>query len=456
LNKSKKPLARNELHVDFTFTTPMTNKLFLVPPILWRENIDSGYNRQTERCVTNNRSGEDNHQPETPERPSRNAVGLAQPNLSTSEKREFMSVFVPISASSPSQWLLRQLSNLSSPEVDKMFHMNFQPGDYYMDDHSNQIIPNEERVVEANILYQAHFDAAQDAVTRARNAFEDLQRCRQKAQKSSLLLKALRTTPTQKSLSHIYGYFYRKASKLASNGGSTYASLQQSSMEAVIDKMVELKCLPPQGVLVDLGAGLNLPALHMAQRMPSCCFVGIENNVERAWSFAVWYSKLMTKANVQLQNHKVAFICDDLFNYKDLDFCDVVYAYDEAFPPALMNHVIDMFVKSSRPQWLISFKPGRRGGKNLKTLMQKSGLEEIASVTTKKSGSGESSTAVFYRRATPTSGLKYTQHTVTKMLQPFWDENKKHVSKTVRNLSRDLLLRMPSKTRKSNEQKRGI
>jgi hypothetical protein len=48
-------------------------------------------------------------------------------------------------------------------------------------------------------------------------------------------------------------------------------------------------------------------------------------------------------------------------NIFDLDYydCDLVYTFDEAFPPALWGKIVRTFVASPRCKLLITFKPAK-------------------------------------------------------------------------------------------------
>jgi hypothetical protein len=96
-----------------------------------------------------------------------------------------------------------------------------------------------------------------------------------------------------------------------------------------------------------------------------------------------------------------------LGNILDLNVmnADVLYIYDEAFPPDVMEHVAQLILDSPRIKWVISFKAGRH--REYKDFLEKrTGLVCEATVDTLKVGSGEMSRASIYRRLPPVSSLR--------------------------------------------------
>jgi len=368
--------------------------------------------------------------------------------LTTKEKQAILNSYVPITETSPSKWLARKVALLCSPDAKKSFNSTFERDAFYFDEETEMIVPNHCRVAEAASQFNHILEAAEEAFLMSRKTLTELKSATRKARSSMRSLhKCRRHLQTDRVVNNIYKYYYTRANQHAANGGSTYASLTETSMESIITKMVELECVPSSGVVADLGSGLAMPALHMAQRMPSCCFVCIENNVERCFSFAFWFHNLMQKEDMPLRNYKIACIYDDIFKYTDYEFCDVVYTFDEAFPPDLMEHIIKTFSASSRPKWLISFKTGRRGDHDIKKLFEEYGLEVVDSVRCKKAGSGEVSNAQFYRRQFNSGKLPAKEHNLVAKIEPFWSGDQGIIRTAVENLCTSFREMMPSNTR---------
>jgi hypothetical protein len=86
----------------------------------------------------------------------------------------------------------------------------------------------------------------------------------------------------------------------------------------------------------------------------------------------------------------------NIFDLKEmLPSVKVLYMYDEAFPPDLMDYVPCLIKKSPSLQWVVSFKHGRHSEYE-GFLEAEAGLELVDVLACNKQGSGESSRAHLY------------------------------------------------------------
>jgi hypothetical protein len=108
---------------------------------------------------------------------------------------------------------------------------------------------------------------------------------------------------------------------------------------------------------IDLGGGFLTCLTHIAQVIPGK-YLGIEYCVRRSLQFANSYTNLLAKHANQLCNTKIAYLNMDILGLHSYD-CDLVYTFDEAFPPNVWEKIIKTFAASHRCKFLIMFKVGK-------------------------------------------------------------------------------------------------
>jgi hypothetical protein len=372
--------------------------------------------------------------------------------LMTAEKRAMLRGYCPSSLRSPSQLDARNWTNESSTSVGEAFSRTFPEGAFLFNNSKRKWIHGE-HVDKITTKLRIRMEANRKAMHAAIDEHDCLKTIFRAAQLGVKAIEKGRPTSETIAIKHLYQYLRHACNKYVdSNGASTYAELNESSTEDIIRLVIELGCLPPNGVAVDLGCGFMLPLAHMAQRLAGR-YIGIEYDEGRAWGFAFWYRKLLEKE--QLINSKIGFLWSDIYELKSLDFADVIYVYDEAFPPPLIRFIFGLFGTSKRPQWLISFKTGKKfsGRKHLEQeLKSLAGVEEIRRVQLAKYGSGESSSAIFFKRINqvPVSPTD-TDESVLRRARPFWSDDKEAVLAAVTQLEETTYASLPLKTRKQGK-----
>ena len=149
---------------------------------------------------------------------------------------------------------------------------------------------------------------------------------------------------------------------------------------------------------IDLGGGYLTCLAHIAQIIPGE-YAAIEYCVDRTWAFANSYGKLLADGAEALSNTRIAYA---YMNIVDLDWydCDLVYAFDEAFPQAVWGKIVRTFVASPRCKLLITFKPAKAtpGYKSWQRYMKDLGLMEACRLKLSKKGR-EGSNAMFMIRS---------------------------------------------------------
>ena len=110
-------------------------------------------------------------------------------------------------------------------------------------------------------------------------------------------------------------------------------------------------------VILDLGSGAATTLWYLCQYY-NCKGIGIEYATERLHAAADKTVKLL-----ELHGKNEAFnpnLCNTLgniLNLTELPPCTVLYLYDEAFPPEVMEKIIDLVdVAPSTLRYIISFK----------------------------------------------------------------------------------------------------
>ena len=206
------------------------------------------------------------------------------------------------------------------------------------------------------------------------------------------------------SIDLVYRYLFSKVNQQTAHiGSSTYAEITRDGVSKIIKVILELKHNLTQGKAstfraIDLGGGYLTCLAHIAQIIPGE-YAAIEYCVDRTWAFANSYGKLLADGAEALSNTRIAYA---YMNIVDLDWydCDLVYAFDEAFPQAVWGKIVRTFVASPRCKLLITFKPAKAtpGYKSWQRYMKDLGLMEACRLKLSKKGR-EGSNAMFMIRS---------------------------------------------------------
>ena len=211
-------------------------------------------------------------------------------------------------------------------------------------------------------------------------------------------------TPADIAVHIVYKILHGQANNhLAATGSSTYGEITKKNMESILAKISELNWIEGNGAgitIADLGAGYMLPLAHLAQRFPLATVVGIENCSLRAYGYASAMEKLLSP-KVELMNRKFCYLNADLWQLQDLNWTNIVYMFDEAFPTNLVLYLYHLFMESTTTKYLISFKAGKHNTGNEDLLSGFVNPDEVmcvGSLDVHKIGSGELSRAMFYKK----------------------------------------------------------
>lgn len=311
------------------------------------------------------------------------------------------------------QWRtkMEKFDEMSDAEVAAEFKRSFGRGSQFVYDKINRKwVADLVQLVPLVDCFKEEFLVASKRAAEAHANFVLLQRVQRTSFEATKRVLRGKMSSIDAAVATVYKYLHHQSNKyLGANFSSTYAEVTKKSMENLISTIIQERMLPPDGVICDLGAGYNIPMAHLAQRIPDATVVGIEYCPLRAYGFVKCYmSALEEKEDFCFVNNKIAYILGNIFHVDSLEWCDVVYQFDEAFPENLCQHIWRLFRESSRPQYLIAYKTGRAsdGRKELdNALMQTAGVERMFSKRTFKTGSHEGGLAVFYRRIKKQEGV---------------------------------------------------
>ena len=98
---------------------------------------------------------------------------------------------------------------------------------------------------------------------------------------------------------------------------------------------------------------LNKGHTHMIQ----ITVVGIENCSVRSYGYASAMKKLLS-SKVELMNRNFCYFICYLWQLQDLNWTNIVYMFDEAFPTDLVLYWYHLFMESTTTKYFISFKAG--------------------------------------------------------------------------------------------------
>jgi hypothetical protein len=213
----------------------------------------------------------------------------------------------------------------------------------------------------------------------------------------------------QHSIDLVYKYLYSQVNKqLDANGASTYAEITRQGVSQIIEAIETLfmprltKSEAAAFRAIDLGGGFLTCLAHIAQVIPGE-YAGIEYDACRSFLFANSYGALLATHSEDIWNTKIAYAHLDVFDLHSYD-CDLVYTFDEAFPPDVWAKIIRTFVASPRCKFMVMFKAAKaaKGYKDMQRELQEKGLTEVGRLYLKKKG-GETSNAMFLTKARPSN-----------------------------------------------------
>ncbi len=210
------------------------------------------------------------------------------------------------------------------------------------------------------------------------------------------------SSPSEQAIHLVHKVLYSSVnSHLEQTGASTHAEITQEGVTRIIEKIST--CFMPLLTkseasafrAIDLGAGYLTCLSHIAQVIPGE-YAGIEYCPRRSSQFAHSYGVLLAKHAEELCNTKIAYAHMDILDLHSYD-CDLVYAFDEAFPYDVWKKIVETFVASTRCKFLIMFKAAKAspGYKALQAELWQAGLRAVDKLYLQKKG-GESSNAMFF------------------------------------------------------------
>jgi hypothetical protein len=243
--------------------------------------------------------------------------------------------------------------------------------------------------------------------------------------------KAKDGTRIQRAVALVHKVLYSSVnSQLDHTGASTHAEITQEGVTQIIETIST--CFIPLLTkseasafrAIDLGAGYLTCLSHIAQVIPGE-YVGIEYCPRRSSQFAHSYGALLAKHAEELCNTKIAYAHMDILDLHSYE-CDLVYAFDEAFPPAVWKKIVKTFVVSRRCKFLIMFKVAKAspGYKTMQKELLQAGLRCIHKLCLRKKGK-ESSNAMFFLKDKPVNqDLDRVLRSQDRPTDRFWEKCK--------------------------------
>ena len=208
----------------------------------------------------------------------------------------------------------------------------------------------------------------------------------------------------------------------------------------MISRLKWIKARGDGTTITDLGAGYNVFMAHLSQRLPQITVVGIENCVPQAHGYAAGMRNLLS-SSVILENNKFSYLIADLWQLQDLNWTNIVYMYDEAFPTELILHLYQLFIASDTAQYLITFKAGKKSKGNsylLKGFLNDDEVECVGTVRAHKRGSYEGSTAKFYQKIGKGKPRKYRKRAKHMDFQDAVMYNASHMISIINKFGEDV------------------
>ena len=181
-------------------------------------------------------------------------------------------------------------------------------------------------------------------------------------------------------------------------GGPTFAQLRKGSLEKLMDALKEKTEFDRNSTFLDIGAGLNLPALHATTE-----YCGFAAGVEVDPSYTKSAARLTTDFFVAEKdggreiNPHVGLICIDAMSLPPLSFFSHIYMFDKVFPPELHNHLLDLLAVS---EWKVLVCFNKDFWKSVRSNLD---VDEVLQVGNLCSAiSGERHTAAIFKRRSNT------------------------------------------------------
>jgi hypothetical protein len=157
----------------------------------------------------------------------------------------------------------------------------------------------------------------------------------------------------------------------------TYGMHTQGSVQTLIEKLTELGALRRDSLVVDLGAGTNMPCLFAALKTP-CKAIGFEHDPLGLSRSADLFLRVAKKENnPKSALYHVGLFEADILQMRSLCGATVCYTYDNAFQPELKLHVHQLFIESDC-EWLVSFVKGGASDDYLKVLKEKADAHNVS------------------------------------------------------------------------------
>ena len=123
------------------------------------------------------------------------------------------------------------------------------------------------------------------------------------------------------------------------SGGPIYGQLNESSMDKVIDVMMNVCNLNSLSMVLDVGAGLGLPTFHIAQRVHLCLSMGVESEAIR-YRMSIHSLKLLCTGPHRsvVNTDGVSFIHANILNAESYEPFNIIYMFDVGMPPSIYEH----------------------------------------------------------------------------------------------------------------------
>jgi hypothetical protein len=231
--------------------------------------------------------------------------------------------------------------------------------------------------------------------------------------------RCLERPPELRAVDNVYRYIASATSRaLSADGGDTNAEITRHSANTLIRHLVEQGILNADSVFMDGGAAYNVLTCHVAQ-VVGCKAWGVEYVPLRAYLAATNFLTALDDPDGfgDLINAKVAYVHTDLYTLNSFGPTTVAYFFDEAFPEALMRHIIKSCANTLGLTHIISFKASKRP--SLHKLFAEFGFELLpnASIKVTKIGSGENNTVYIYKRIRRSGTKTRCKKVITAALQ---------------------------------------
>jgi hypothetical protein len=184
------------------------------------------------------------------------------------------------------------------------------------------------------------------------------------------------------------------------------AELTKTSLNNVVDMLVEKAGLSSDDLILDLGSGMGKPSQHFAVS-PACWSVGIEYMVDRYYlSLANLMATFNSESGEFPSRRNCVFVHNDGIELSSFDPFSIVYMFDVGMPPLFLEHVAAC-LKNSSVKWVLCYH-------SLATMLGYGyELEAVpgSNVTCSMHGSFEGKTARLFRCTHPPPAAPGTQVT---------------------------------------------